>query len=194
MNEELYFFVDEKSRECGPFSEDELNYVGLYEDSLIYRTDWNERKPLNQINELKHISRKNESILQKFPQYGTKVLEKRSAENEITEKNVDINPYSPKKKNIRILTVSWLFFHCIALLFSSIEIQNKERGDSYGDFWPFVDFLKAGEWHPLYGAPYNRPWNEFQGLFYEYDLSEFAFYTIVFVFIWFLLYTKNQKS
>ena len=82
----------------------------------------------------------------------------------------------------------------MALVLSSFGIQNKEKWDSYDKFWPNVRFFHEGDWHPTNGEPYNRPWYEFQGVFFEYDISEFAVYILIFVFIWFLLFTKNQKS
>ena len=133
------------------------------------------------------ITRKTTSIVTSFPNYGKIEIKKK-------EIMIWVNPYSIKRKTIRIILVSWLFFHLMALILSSIGIQNKEKSDSHDKFWPNVRFFEEGNWHPTYGEPYNRPWQEFQGLFFEYDLSEFAIYILLFGFIWFLLFTKNQKS
>lgn len=192
--EEKYFFIDVKNRECGPFTEDELNDVGLYEDSLIFCADWNERKPLNKIPELSHIKRKPESIKPHNSNYGKNLILITQPITETKENEELANPYSFKRKKVRIVVVSWLFFHLMALILSSIGIQNKEKYDSYAKFWPNVKFFVEGDWHPTYGEPYNRPWQEFQGLFYEYDTSEFVIYTLLFGFVWFLLFTKNQNS
>jgi len=68
--EEKYFIIDSKNKECGAFTEAELNDIGLFEDSLILCSDWSERKPLNQIPELSHIKRKDESIFSLNEFYG----------------------------------------------------------------------------------------------------------------------------
>jgi hypothetical protein len=192
--EEKYFIIDVRNRECGPFTEDDLNYVGLYEDTLIFCADWNERKPLNQIRELDHIHRKSESIKPHNSNYGMNLILITKTSTEIKENEEFVNPFSFQSKKVRIVVVSWLFFHSIALLFSSIGIQNDERGESYDEVWPYVNFFKEGEWHPLFGSPKNRPWYDFQGVFYQYDISEFIFYNLSALFFWFLFYTKNQKS
>jgi len=185
--EEKYFIIDVKNQKCGPFTEDELNDIGLYQDSLILCSDWQGQKPLNQIPELAKVNRKNTSIMTSFPDYGKPQIKQKDIE-------VLVNPYTFKRKKIKIITVSWLFFHLMALILSSIGIQNKEESDSYDKFWPNVRFFEEGDWHPTNEEPFNRRWYEFQGVFFEYDISEFSIYILLFGFIWFLLFTKNQKS
>ena len=190
--EEKYYIIDSQNRECGAFNEDELNYVGLFEDSLIYCLDWSERKPLNQVAELNHIKRKQQSIKQHNSDYGKNLI---LIKHSITERNENeelVNPYSIKRKKVRIVVVCWLFFHSMILLMSSIGIQNESRFDSTDKFWPFVNFFVEGDWHPLYHPPFDRVYYNFNGLFYNYDFSEFISFNLVFSFVWFLLFTKKQ--
>lgn len=190
--EEKYFIIDVKNRECGAFTEAELNDIGLFEDSLVFCSDWSERKPLNQIPELSHIKRKPESIKPYNSNYGNNLILITRSISETNENEAFVNPYSFKRKKVRIVVVSWLFFHSLALLFSMIWEQSNEH--SLSEIWPFVEFFEDGDWHPLRAAPYNRPWQEFQGIFKDYEFSEFLLYNLIALFVWFLLYTKKEKS
>ena len=190
--EEKYFIIDIKNRECGAFTEAELNDIGLYEDSLIFCADWSERKSLNQIPELSHIKRKPESIKPYNSDYGKNLILITQPITKTKENEELVNPYSFKRKKVRIVVVSWLFFHSLALLFSIIWEQSNEH--SLSKIWPFVRFFVDGDWHPLRAAPYNRPWQEFQGIFKDYEFSDFLLYNLIALFVWFLLYTKKQKS
>ena len=190
--EEKYFIIDVKNRECGPFTEDELNYIGLYEDSLIFCVDWNERITLKQIRELEHIHRKFESIKAYNSNYGKNlIITRKSTETEANE--VLANPYLFKRKKVRIIVVSWLFFQLIALILSKLNIRlfdysdSNSLFDSNSEIWPFVDFISVH-----YGRIESH--EIFNGIFYFYDISEFILYNLIFGFIWFILYTKNQKS
>ncbi len=191
--EEKYFIIDVKNRECGPFTEDELNDIGLYEDSLIFCADWNERKPLNQIRELDHIHRKSESIKPYNLNYGKNLILNTKPNTKINENEEWENPYSLKRKKVRIVLVSWLFFQLIALILSKLNIRLFDYSDSNSLFdtnseiWPFVDFISVH-----YGRIESH--EIFNGIFYFYDISEFILYNLIFGFIWFLRYTNKQTN
>lgn len=192
--EEKYFIIDIKNRECGAFTEAELNDIGLYEDSLIFCADWSKRKPLNQIPELSHIKRKPESIKPYNSDYGKNLILITQPITKTKENEELVNPYSFKRKKVRIVVVSWLFFHVMALILSNIQIRffNKNSVwhkslEQLNHFWPFVDFYSKH-----YGID---DWNfYFNGIFYYYDISEFLLYNLIFGFVWFILYTFKQKS
>ncbi len=189
--EEKYYIIDSQNRECGAFTEDELNYVGLFEDSLIYCLDWSERKPLNQVAELNHIKRKQQSIKQHNSDYGKNLILITHSISKSNENEELVNPYSLKRKKVRIVVVSWLFFHFIALILSKLNIWFFDYSDSDSLFetnskiWPFVDFISKH-----YGSIESH--EIFNGIFYFYDFSEFILYNLIFGFIWFLLHENKR--
>jgi hypothetical protein len=190
--EEKYFIIDYKNKECGAFTEDELNYIGLYEDSLIFCAEWSERKPLNEISELSHVIRKNESILTINSQYGKNIVLLNPPKVEYKEEKEWMNPYSLKNKRFRIIVVSCLFFHLMALFFNTLLVQEKYvsvyTGVGFISYtvrdiiWPFETISRG------YDGEYQF------SLFSGYDKTEFIGYNLIFGFIWFLLYTNKQKN
>jgi hypothetical protein len=171
---EKYLVVDINNRECGPFSMEELSYMRLYRDSLIYCSEWEERKELSQISELANVAHNGEFARIYNPEYGKNVIMKNTIKNKSIDKTEKINPNSFKNRKVRTFIVSWLFFHLLSLIFASFGIQNSERSKnwSYKNFWPNVDFFRDGEnWHPTFSEPYNRPYSIFNGIFYQYDIS-----------------------
>jgi len=189
--EEKYYIIDSQNSECGAFTQDELNFVGLFEDSLIYCLDWNGRKPLNQVTELSHIKRKPESIKPYNSDYGKNLILITHSISKSNENEELVNPYSLKRKKVRIVVVSWLFFHFIALILSKLNIWFFDY--SYSDslfetnskIWPFVDFISKH-----YGSIESH--EIFNGIFYFYDFSEFILYNLIFGFIWFLLHENKR--
>jgi hypothetical protein len=186
--EEKYFIIDIKNRECGPFTEDELNDIGLYEDALIFCTDWKERKPLNQISELAHIKRRNESILIINSKYGKNIVLLNPPKVEYKE---CINPYSLKNKKFRIFTVSWSFIHLMALFYNTLLVQ-KKYVYVYNGIDTFSYSLREIIW------PFETVYRYYDGynfsLFRGYDKTEFIGYNLIFGFIWFLLYSNKQTN
>lgn len=189
--EEKYFIIDVKNRECGPFTEDELNYIGLFEDSLIFCADWSERKSLNQISELSHIKRKTESIKPYNSDYGKNLILIAQSINETKENEELVNPYSFRRKKVRIVVVSWLFFHVMAFFYTSI-LNNYKTVSTYSDVNSFSIDVKRIIWP--FGTIYKHYHDLDFSLLRGYDKTEFFGYNLIFCFIWFLLYTKKQKS
>jgi len=187
--EEKYFIIDVKNRECGAFTEAELNDIGLFEDSLIFCADWNERKPLNQIPELSHIKRKPESIKPYNSNYGKKIIPKHPLSKPINEEM--FNKYSIKCKKTRILVFTWMMFHLWAYFFKQIAYSTSSERLYFRFYSSNVDIRKI-VW-PFY-CVYDNGVNLKFELFRGYDLTEFIGYNFAFIFIWFILYTKNQKS
>lgn len=184
--EEKYFIIDNKNQKCGPFTADELNDIGLFQDSLILCSDWQGRKPLNQIPELSHVIRKNTSIFSSFPNYGKTEVKK-------IELKV-FTPYTFKNKYFRVSVVCWFFFHLMALVLSQLKISFFNRNNVWHELtnqtskvWPFVDFYSIH-----YGIDDRNEY--FNGVFYFYDLSEFIIYSLIGLFVVFLLITINQNK
>jgi hypothetical protein len=192
--EEKYYIIDEKNRECGAFTEDELNDVGLYEDSLIFCPDWSERKPLNQITELAHIKRKNESVFSLNEYYGQYITTlKQTAKNTNQPEKIKEweNPFSFKKKKVRIVVVSWFILHLWAFFIKQIAFKTTQEW-VYSTYYPYSKDIRRIIWpfNNIYSRRGNLEFEFFRG----YDLTEFFGYNLLFIFIWFLLFTKNQKS
>jgi len=193
MNDK-YYIIDKNNRECGPFNEDELNYLGLHFDSLIYCSDWECRRPLNEISELAEINARNESIFSINPQYGNQIIPKNTIKVEKIDEEVNVDKYSYKNKKVRLFLVSWLFFHLVALILANFGIQNSATYNTYNNFWPFVNFITTRKSPPSFSEPYVRVHTTFEGVFYQYDISEFSIYILSTSFIWFVLYTINQRK
>jgi hypothetical protein len=189
-----YYIIDKNNRECGPFNEDELNYLGLHFDSLIYCSDWECRRPLNEISELAEINSRNESIFSINPQYGNQIIPKNTIKVEKIDEEVNVDKYSYKNKKVRLFLASWLFFHLVAFILANFGIQNSAKYNSYNNFWPFVNFITTKESFNLYPEPHLSNHQTFEGIFYQYDISEFSIYILSASFIWFVLYTINQRK
>jgi hypothetical protein len=137
------------------------------------------------------IKRKPESIKPYNSDYGKNLILITHSISKSNENEELVNPYSLKRKKVRIVVVSWLFFHFIALILSKLNIWFFDY--SYSDslfetnskIWPFVDFISKH-----YGSIESH--EIFNGIFYFYDFSEFILYNLIFGFIWFLLHENKR--
>jgi hypothetical protein len=68
--------------------------------------EWNGRKPLNQVTELSHIKRKPESIKPYNSDYGKNLILITHSVSKSNENDELVNPYSLKRKKVRIVVVS----------------------------------------------------------------------------------------
>lgn len=102
-------------------------------------------------------------------------------------------------KNAFNLAIGWTLFHSFALLMSYCEIKvfNPEGSFSTKDFWPFVDFYRWEDTgfrtrirEDFYSVERSQVFN---GIFVNYDLTEFVFYISAGL-ILFFLFKKWTKS
>lgn len=92
-------------------------------------------------------------------------------------------------KRYRWLIV-WCTIHLCALLFSyrGIPFFNNSGEPKTEKFWPFVKFTNT-----YFMPDSNSNYSKFNGLFTEYDWTEFSFYTGVVIFFIVLIYV-NKKA
>lgn len=88
------------------------------------------------------------------------------------KKMADREPFAVTLKRYR-LVIAWCIFHACALFFSTNEVKffNDTGQPRPERFWPFVKFTES------YFIPdNNKTFVKFNGIFTQYDWSEFSFY------------------
>jgi hypothetical protein len=93
--------------------------------------------------------------------------------------------------------IVWCSFHLLALLLSSKEVKFFNSGGipKTDKFWPFVKFTDAFFTKVSDGPP--EVWQtqiKFNGLFAQYDWTEFSFYVGSAIFIVLLIYVYRKTS
>lgn len=204
---EYYYLDDEEQR--GPFSINDLKFKELTSETFVWSEEMDNWKKLKELPELQKLIKARKMPPpppQKQPQTKTEItgyvqVSKKKEPNDV------INALKPSRKSLVIMLV-WTSFHLFALLMSytEIEIFNDSGKPRTDKFWPFVDIIKTykvdagldfAKWNgSSFGHKYKTK-ADFNGLFVEYDWSEFIFYVgtalIVFV-IGRVSYTKNETS
>lgn len=86
--------------------------------------------------------------------------------------------------------IGWCLLHLCALPLSYRQIPffNNSGGPKADKFWPFVKFTNT-----YFMPESNSTYSKFNGLFTEYDWTEFSFYTGIVIFVIALRYA-NKKS
>ncbi len=87
--------------------------------------------------------------------------------------------------------IAWCLLHLCALLLSyrGIPFFNNSGDPKTDRFWPFVKFTNT------YFMPDNNSnYSKFNGLFTEYDWTEFSFYTGVVIFAIVLAYVNKKAA
>lgn len=200
-----YFYLKGKDQN-GPFTVEQLADKGLTNETLIWTEGMENWQKLKDIPELVQTL-KPKSVPPPPP-----VEEQKVSKTEVsgqlkvtTEKklNPTIEAIKPDQKTLTWLII-WCCFHLFALLmsYSEIEIFNDNGKPMSDKFWPFVEFQS-----PKYGAIYQRQldnsgktYNElrnekvFNGLFVDYDWTEFAFYVGGAIVMFLLVRISNKRK
>lgn len=197
-----YFFLTGKDQN-GPFTIDQLADKGLTSETLIWSEGMENWQKLKDIPELIQII-KPKSVPPPPPSNKEENISKTevSGQLKITTDKV----YRP----IRIprWLIFWCAFNLFALLFSYSGIkyfnQNACLGGSSKDtdeFWPFSGVLRFEDkesggngWCGYTDEKYFGNYIEFNGFFYNYDLTEFAFYVGGAFFIFLLVRISNKEK
>lgn len=97
----------------------------------------------------------------------------------------------PKIANkVKVFFISWISFHLFALIMSQSGVKLFGSGDPESEhFWPIVDFVDS--WKIYENKPREY---RFNGLFLDYDKSEFLVYIGVALFIITLSYILKSKD
>lgn len=99
----------------------------------------------------------------------------------------------------------WSIINLLALFVNSFNIEgdltNKHElfflfTNSYGDsgFWPLVKFVEFHDQFSTYGT-HDNDYTSFNGIFYQYDISEFLFYIgIIIAFLIYKAYIEKPSA
>jgi hypothetical protein len=118
---------------------------------------------------------------------------------QITKKNSDNRIFNKRH-------LFWLSFHIIALLFSYSELRLFNQSGCFEsgsfktkEFWPLTDIFRFEDkstesdgWCGYTEDRYLGYYIEFNGFFYNYDYTEFLFYTIILIL--YLAYLKISNK
>lgn len=189
MESKQYYYSDGKER-LGPFTIEELKDKSLTNKTLIWFEGEIFWHPLSSFptlaSELK-ASLKNEEKTSSPPP-----LPKIPPPLPISSEHKTLN--RPNKSKTRVFLVVWTAINLFALVMSyaGVAFFNVESHPETQKFWPFVDFTETYFTRPddaptTPGSFYRATENtNFNGIFYQYDWSEFAVYVGA-VWIMFLL-------
>lgn len=197
------YYILIKNEEKGPFTFEELKTKNVTKQTYIWYEgldDWEKLENLPEI--FKEIR---SSKLPPPPPSSDNTKSNKteiSGHVKVTNekvKNATIEKLKPDQKTLKILMI-WLAFHFFAMLFSysNVDIFNSSSSPDTSSFWPFVEIISCDEnfyeseaskrrgveWrrsNPGLGSSRQLEGEyktecELQGIFYEYDWSEFIFY------------------
>ncbi len=110
----------------------------------------------------------------------------------------DDNSFSGLLRRYRWLLV-WVCFHAIALVLSTNEVKyfNSAGTPKTDKFWPFVKFTEAYFTKVSKEGVTPEVWQtqiKFNGLFTQYDWTEFSFYAGTALFLVVLIYVYRKTS
>lgn len=184
-----YYYLTGKDQN-GPFTLDELKTKKLTRETLMWAEGMNTWEKIKDIPEL--MQELALTSIPPPPPNEKNINNIVSGELMVTTKKASISELEaikPSKETITWLIV-WSAFHFFALIMSYTKIPFfNDKTEYEGDgFWPFVDFYSKGCWD-VNGNPC------FDGVFYLYDWSEFAFYmgSSIMIFLLIKINSNNTK-
>lgn len=187
-----YYFLNGKDQK-GPLTIDQLSSKELTSETLIWTEGMENWTKLKDIPELAQTI-KLKSVPPPIP---TEIDEKTSTPT--------LKAISPSKTVLTWL-IAWCGFHLLALLmsYSQIKIFNDRGTPQTDEFWPFVNFthdVKSEKFKRLIReqksyspSDYGMYDKEFNGIFTEYDWTEFAFYVGSAIVILLILQISNKSN
>lgn len=166
----------------GPLTEDEIISSNQKPTTLMWTegiTDWTPLKDIPELFEKYKLKNPPET-----PKHIANLNERR--------KKIHRNAFN--------LLIGWTSFHTFAMIMSYCELKifNPNGEFSTKSFWPFVDFYKEVEIHSLFDTHYSDIYRRetkkvFDGIFVNYDFTEFGFY-IVFGLVLFFIFKRWANS
>lgn len=210
-NKEFYFIKDDKK--IGPVSFYELIKAGPTDETYIWYdglVDWTKLDQLTELNGLikgkilpPPLPIKQQPIINKTEIKGEFIIKKDKKEKP------NFASYKPSTDKIIFISI-WVSFHLFALITSTSEMDfaSSDKPDA-SKFWPFVKFTESkwGGSVPSYiidpdgdGCASQNDWNSvmsqknFNGIFYNYDITEFLVYVIGAFIILFIIEIKEYNN
>lgn len=204
-----YYFLKGKDQK-GPFTIEQLSDKGLTNETLVWTEGLENWQKLKDIPELvQHLKPK--SVPPPPPKESDEMISKTelSGQLKVTNERIPNTAFEALKPTKTTLTrlIIWCGFHLFALLmsYSQVELFNSSGEPEKDKFWPFVTFRKEynvvsekGRHLSEYGAltpeEYWQKEVKFNGLFTEYDWTEFAFYVGGAIVIYLLFRVSNKQN
>lgn len=180
-----YFYLSDKDQH-GPFTIEELKTKGLTNDTLVWFDGIENWKKLKDIPELCE----NIQIKKMPPPIPNE-------QANIHSTNTQSNFGTTSKRTITIL-IAWCSFHLFALImsYSRVPLFNKKGTPKTSEFWPFVDFQEK-YWGYRGGLSVDEAELEsltrFNGIFAQYDWSEFSVYIGASIILFSIIKISNKK-
>jgi|GEM_PF-1917975 len=196
-----YFFILGKDQ-SGPFAIEQLADKGLTNETLIWTEGMENWQKLKDIPELAQTL-KPKSVPPPPPSDSDEKIFKTEVTGQLkvtTEKtpNPALEAIKPNKTTLTWLIV-WCGFHLFALLmsYSRVSIFNDGGTPRTDEFWPFVKIVQ-NNWHDspsgIRFKMSDLPDTSFNGIFYQYDWTEFALYVGGAVVIYLLFRISNRDK
>ena len=178
-----YYYLSGKEQK-GPFTLEELNNNSLTNETLVWTEGMENWKPLKNIEELNQINRK--IVPPPIPNETNKENVK------VISGNVKLSPnIQPIDKKVLFWVIAWCGIHLFALVtsYSRLAFFSSGGEPKTDEFWPFVKIF----YHPYsnFGGESDL---EFQGLFVDYDWSEFVIYVGIGFIIYALVRISKNKN
>jgi hypothetical protein len=217
---DTYFIKTSKNIESpslGPFSLESFSATQLDADDLILKNGniiWNKA---SELQELRPFIRKT-VIEERSRQTENQQYDRKIPQDIPSLRTPAFTDYIKSKKNLLII---WFLFHGFALFVNVCDIGGDITSQSNphyisgllvydytgytylftnsltssakaGHFWPFVKFYDKYYGHYQNGDEY--PVTMFNGIFYQYDISEFLAYTILIFLILYIRWNSNYPD
>ena len=156
------YFYLKGQNQKGPFTAEELALEKLEKDTLIWIESLGSWKKLEDVPDLINIFKNGE------------------------ETN------NSKGLTMKGWFISWFGLHSLVLLMSYVGIDFINRsGFRTGKFWPFVDFQECSDRY-YFNVKLKEKNCRFEGIFADYDWTEFIFYVGVPILIYLIM--RNLKK
>ncbi|MFA7302035.1 MAG: DUF4339 domain-containing protein [Candidatus Shapirobacteria bacterium] len=201
MENKEYYYLDNEDK-IGPLSLEKLKKVELSENTLIWYSGLDDWTRIGDVPELISLF----MLLKKLPPpIPNKVKEyiKTELSGELKFQNIkqpnEILSKIKQSKNALIFLLIWTGINLFALITSYSEIDFFSKGTpSTNEFWPFVEIFET---HFIWNKPGTfdqliygyKEVQDFNGLFYRYDWSEFLIYVGGALLIYIIISVSKQK-
>lgn len=188
-----YYYLKGKEQK-GPFSIENLSDKSLTSETLVWTDGMDNWEKIKEIDELNHLI-KTKSVPPPPPSDLIENISRIEVSGELkvtTDKtpNPNIEAIKPTRKTLKWLLI-WSSLHLFALLMSvsRVDFFNNRYSPRKDKFWPFVKVWDE-EWDS-----YNGGIKEvYNGIFYNYDWTEFAFYVGGAVLIYIIVRVSNKEE
>lgn len=180
-----YYYLKGKEQ-IGPLNIDEIKALNLDKETLLWTeglTTWNK---LQEFDELR-----SKSVPPPIPNFSVDNEDTLVNNNKslISDNSIEKINFSPSK-NEWVFFIVWFTIHTLAVILSyaKIDLFSANGGDAR-KFWPLTEIYSKHS----YGY-YSFEHYSFSGLFAYYDITEYAVYLILPVFLFFFYKLINPKA